>query len=557
MSEISEVPMIEQAEAGTKLRLEFPPIPTPNKITEGNIDAAVKDVTRRAEERRNTFSNQAETSHNPITNDLIQSSDAVVTDRLKETLPEKARDALRLLAQKVAPTASALAIMISSGCGNIPNPFAKERAPTPTPISTPIDTKLFSLTPETTKTPIPTLTPTPKPTETRAPIPTPTIQPKETPTSKVEIQQPKVISMGGTVEPDPASRSAGETIKLVFPEGILDGKSPLIPEKDTLSASFRLKSATPIQQVSLSISKLLGIKSNESSVAMNPTNEGETTDIASAIRSFQRIAKFSLSDADQKIINRIALGSVRDSNGGVWVDLSLPNEPFTYTDKDGSHLVNPAERFVSGKIGLGINRRGKSASGTATTPIALAVENTKITNSKGELVATADRFDINPPGRIPVVRGTTQPDITIPTETPKPTSTPTKTLEPTKTPTPTPKETVTPTPKEKNKWTERNWAPNETVPIQEWWDDMVTKGYINIDAIAQQHAGEQINNFLKGANLVPNPVRYGYGGGPSYINNCNLELDKLVSQGQGHIKITSDAYAQIPGGVGCQIFTKK
>jgi len=107
--------MIERAEADkTKLRLEFPPIPKPRKITEGDIGIAVKDVIRKAQEQRDGVSASA----------LVQSADAVVTDRLKETLPEKARHALRLSAQKAVLAASGLYLLLSSGCGNIEMPFS-------------------------------------------------------------------------------------------------------------------------------------------------------------------------------------------------------------------------------------------------------------------------------------------------------------------------------------------------------------------------------------------------------------------------------------------------
>jgi len=95
-------------------------------------------------------------------------------------------------------------------------------------------------------------------------------------------------------------------------------------------------------------------------------------------------------------------------------------------------LVNPAERFASGKVGIGINRKGKPA---------LTVENIMIANSKGRLVAIADRFDITMPPPTP-----TRPPEPTPIPMPEPTRTPMPTLTPTPHPTPAPVPTPSPSP---------------------------------------------------------------------------------------------------------------
>lgn len=366
---------------------------------------------------------------------------------------------------------------------------------------------------------------------------------------------PKVISLGSSVETDPTN--SYETIKLVFPKGTIDGRSPLIPKGDTLSVSLKLKSnmGIGIGQCNLSLSDLFGIKDHKFSMAISPTNQDAEQNITSAVATFKSSAKFSMRDSDQKVINKTGLSCVRESNG-VSANLSLPNEQVIYTDGYGSHSINPAERFAYGKVGLGINR-GNIAPGR----FALAAENIRVQNGKGRLVATANRIDLIPP-RTPAVSSTAQPDRTVSTETPAKTPVPTKQQEttqiPIKPPSPTIQATKAPTPKPKeetNKWTGREWVPNETVPVREWWDDMVAKGYISIDDTAQKYAGIEINNFLARANLVPKPVEYwkkGYGG----LGSCKDKLDALVRQGQGHINITFDAYKQIPGGVECAIFTK-
>lgn len=437
---------------------------------------------------------------------FLGAGEVVVSEAVNKQPVKNRRQINKRLALAIAGLTAA-PLIVSCGWGNIPNPFSRSQEASPTP---------------------------------------------------------QVILLRSSVETDPANPS-GETIKFVFPERTIDGKSPLIPKRDSLSVSFKLKSDTGIGigRCSLSLPDLFGIKNHRFNMEISPTNKDATESIASSLSKFESSAKFRVSDADQKIINTTTLSCVRESNGTL-VNLSLPNEHVSYTDKDGSHSINPAERFTSGKVGLGINR-GNIAPGH----FALTAENITIKNGKGRLVATANRVDLITP-RTPAVSGTAQPTRIIPTETRTliPTETPTRTPIPTrqqeatqmpvKTPSPTIQITKAPTPKpkEENKWVDRKWQPNETVSVREWWDDMVAKGYISIDATAQKFAGGEISNFLEVANLVPNPVKYGYGGGPGFISNCNLKLDELVAQGQGYIKITSDAYAQIPGGVKCQIFTK-
>lgn len=248
------------------------------------------------------------------------------------------------------------------------------------------------------------------------------------------------------------------------------------------------------------------------------------------------------------------------------LDLSQQNKDQKGIDKKAdSHLgkINPAFKKIAGKVILGTPLAGLIlSSGSVDNP------NVPKPNIKEPTPAVSPLPGGMPSATIEFTDSRIAPIVPAsPTPTPEPTpaSSPTPTIEPTprptqvvKPPTPTIEATKAPTPKpkeEENKWTGREWAPNQTVPVREWWDDMVAKGYISIDDIAQQNAGKQIDDFLKGANLVPNPVKY-YLQGHGFINNCNLEFDKLVSQGQGHIKITSNAYAQIPGGVKCQIFTK-
>ena len=131
---MSNIPSQERTEPGLKRGLEFPKIHAPKKITEEYMGIVVKDVIQNAEKKRNQIANITETSLDPDPNSVIQAWDEVVTGHLRRTLRKKAEHALKILAQKIAPTASALAMMISNGCGNVDMPTYSPTA-TPAPIS--------------------------------------------------------------------------------------------------------------------------------------------------------------------------------------------------------------------------------------------------------------------------------------------------------------------------------------------------------------------------------------------------------------------------------------
>lgn len=67
--------------------------------------------------------------------DCLKAADATTLSRLKNLVPEKARHALRLSAQKAVLAASGLYLLLSSGCGNIDNAIAPPLTREPTPAS--------------------------------------------------------------------------------------------------------------------------------------------------------------------------------------------------------------------------------------------------------------------------------------------------------------------------------------------------------------------------------------------------------------------------------------
>jgi len=101
-------------------------------------------------------------------------------------------------------------------------------------------------------------------------------------------------------------------------------------------------------------------------------------------------------------------------------------------------------------------------------------------------------------------------------------------------------------------WT-KEWEPDVTVTLRQWWDDMVARGYIVVDSLARQYGGDILEDRINTYDLVPNPVDY-RNNGFFFIGSCQSKLDEIVTVGQGHITISSQAFALIPGGENCQMY---
>lgn len=80
---------------------------TPKKITQQDINNTVKDVIEKAEETRLSPTSEA----------LLQSAGTVTINRLKNLVPEKARQVLRPLTEKAALIAASLMFLTTSSLG--------------------------------------------------------------------------------------------------------------------------------------------------------------------------------------------------------------------------------------------------------------------------------------------------------------------------------------------------------------------------------------------------------------------------------------------------------
>lgn len=355
------------------------------------------------------------------------------------------------------------------------------------------------------------------------------------PSKTLEVKNQNQISVGGYLEQDPFYPSI-ENIKFIFPEGIIDGEKPHVLAGDQFSLFFQLDNSLPIPNLRIDLANLLGLPSNGGRILINTNTASGLTDFKNYRDNLSDMISsqhpdIKLDDGSLDILDDMQIRYGMQDNK-LSVNLTLVNKEFSYTDDSGSHTHNPAERFLTGKAGIGIARRGEIDPETVLGPAPLTIENLILTNQENRTLNAQHQFEINNPQRTEISVERTQPnsDQVGSSET-------------------TPQ-------KETNPWIDRKWQPNETVSVSSWWDDMVTKGYIAVDSIAYQYAGQKINIFRAYTNLVPNPNNY-YELGYAFSGNCITLLKEMEAESRGHIKVLPEAYQQIPGGDNCQVFSNK
>ncbi|MFH1602269.1 MAG: hypothetical protein ABIB61_04940 [Candidatus Shapirobacteria bacterium] len=106
-----------------------------------------------------------------------------------------------------------------------------------------------------------------------------------------------------------------------------------------------------------------------------------------------------------------------------------------------------------------------------------------------------------------------------------------------------------------DKWVKKEWQPNETASLRDWWNDMVSQGLIRLDDLAQRYGGAEIEELLSKAELVPNPHEY-FETKKAQVGNCVQELRRQEGKGQGHVYIDPKVFDLIPGGAQCDIYYK-
>jgi len=162
MSDISPVEQIQVDQP----KVENAPSAGGQKVTEQDINAAVRSVIKKAEKEREKSLPQPEVELTPTANINVEAAEPTVVDRLVH-FPRKGLEIVKTYYKQGLLTATVLTALVQSGCGN-ENPITPTSTPEPTPAVVPSpDFKSQSthiLQPYTPQPPteIPsTLTPTP------------------------------------------------------------------------------------------------------------------------------------------------------------------------------------------------------------------------------------------------------------------------------------------------------------------------------------------------------------------------------------------------------------
>lgn len=322
---------------------------------------------------------------------------------------------------------------------------------------------------------------------------------------------PKKITVGSSLETDSVDKTR-ENVHFLFPEGLLGTESPLIPSGNRLIVSFVVKSDLAIRELMFAESELTGSGHTEVSI---PADTPGTNAVA-------ELRNEGVTTLPKDV--EIQLGKLPD--GRLKMLFGLPNSEINLAN--GS-TVNFAERFASGKLGFGIRRLSNDAAGRVVGWLPpVEIDELQVTGPDQQRLAFADNFNLGQPVTIKIEGNSQTPTGTGPRS-----------------------ETIPGSAPEDSKWL-KEWAPDETITASEWLDDMISQGYIYIDATAEQYGAKQLSQ-IRNAVLVPNSVNY-RNQGFAFIGNCSSALDKLVSSSQGHIRVDPNAYELIPGGDTCQVF---
>jgi len=435
---------------------------------------------------------------------------------------------------------------------------AEATAPPEVTISTPIPTEVSAGEPIPLATEASDNLPEQPPTNSQPPV----LEPEPTATEAPEVLAKKPIHISGYISYS-EDHVPLEEVKITLPEEV-------IPDK-ILALGFTLESEFPVVEISFPLSEWMGISDIDWLVTIDPDSENSQIDVMSEINKMSNMLQSKGITIDNpEVMTAANILSHKTDEGNWFIGIYLPNAHLQITDQHGTRLVNPAETLrhmgnaVYVKIFLQANTR-------IPNEPALRATGVQVSGPDGQLTVAED-FDIQPPTKINTVNvqsgsasvpASGTPVVSVATVTPATEVQP---------------QVVTPQNNEDNtrvitvqsslstsgpenqpsdqptEWT-KEWQPNERVPMKQWWDEMVSKGYIQIDSLARQYGGEQLETLfsvINKADLVPN--RQGYPEpNTTLIGNCEAELREVVNQGQGHITVSSEAFNQVPGGSNCEI----
>lgn len=422
-------------------------------------------------------------------------------------------------------------------------------AATPTPVKPP----LTQIPPEQQ--------PTAPPTIPTIMVDTESIKDKEEPV--VTKDKLPTVQLGGVIE---TIDERSDRMRLFLPETVTGGENPLVPKGETAMVVLELGNDDNI--ASVIGTDLLGLPRRgayrggnlsipEEGQLVSMTGKEMLENLINGWRANKmEIPQFNPTALE--IIGKFRIALFRSKGGEVTIALNIPNQPYSYTDSQGTHLIDPLTSII-----LEFSKKLASAN-----PPSLTGKGYIDVPGKGR-VAEIDEFTLAPPRVINVksdhrdkseitvvVKDSEGGSLTGPSENKKVIEVksgltkPEESVEPGKRAEQRQRKTNDPL---EEKWTNKEWAPDEEVSVAEWWEDMVNRGLIKIDSLARQYAGAEIDRLVSGSKLVPNPQEY-YKKGHPFIGNCVSTLKELAASSQGHIIIDPQVYQFIPGGEECQLY---
>ncbi len=400
-------------------------------------------------------------------------------------------------------------------------------------------------------------------------------RPLPPPTPTVESDEIALVEASGVILPVKDNPRL-EEVSISLPGTLLEGENSILEDGQPITVFFTFESERPIDSISVPLGGLFG-KSIGGTDAVTLQYPEEMSQPSRADIPFTRIFGDRGYEPDEELLKSLSTLQVviqQFPDEKYLVRLDLPNEEFTVEKSGGSLSFNPAEAFLLDPI-IRIDRSNPSArEDTVYGPSRLALE----IDVSGAYEFKTQPILLEPPQQIRISIGEEDEsgNSNVPVVNVAPDEPSVEPVVPTATADQTTKQperkiiiqsgphanadgssdtqaTEADISDETGSTWIREYAPNETVSLREWWDDMVSKGYIVIDDLAYQYGGDLINETIENKVLVPNPDEYWESGQP-FVGDCYTRLEEIGGASQGHIDVKQQAIDQIPGGPNCAIY---
>lgn len=179
------------------------------------------------------------------------------------------------------------------------------------------------------------------------PLPAETPQPAAQTEGEREITQSLEIT--GTISAVPNSPNK-ERLHLVYPEGILDGRQPLVKDGETINIFFGIKGDFPITEVVLPLESIFGKElAGDTSVTIDTKLAVSLPGSKLLTAMTNRLEKLGvvLDETSREYMNQLVSISLGNDRGITFINVTVVNKDITLNTIDGSVTFNPAELFIS------------------------------------------------------------------------------------------------------------------------------------------------------------------------------------------------------------------